>query len=127
MSSDSAGPKYDHVLRDAIIYDGGSDTRATPGEIAINGERIVHVGKPQSLPPGSGKVETSLRGRAVAPGFIDAHTHDDRLMLSSPDMAPNSPAVALARMSDMVARRSAEWPTRAATLTAGTVSRNALA
>jgi N-acyl-D-amino-acid deacylase len=24
----------------------------------------------------------------VAPGFIDAHTHDDRLMLSGPDMAP---------------------------------------
>src|SRR6185436_18916128 len=24
----------------------------------------------------------------LAPGFIDAHTHDDRLMLSSPEMAP---------------------------------------
>ena len=27
-------------------------------------------------------------GLVVAPGFIDAHTHDDRLMLSAPDMAP---------------------------------------
>ena len=27
-------------------------------------------------------------GKIAAPGFIDAHTHDDRLMLSAPDMAP---------------------------------------
>src|SRR5207249_8982960 len=33
-------------------------------------------------------VELDASGRIVAPGFIDAHTHDDRLMLSAPDMAP---------------------------------------
>jgi N-acyl-D-amino-acid deacylase len=27
-------------------------------------------------------------GKVLAPGFIDAHTHDDRLLLSGPDMAP---------------------------------------
>jgi N-acyl-D-amino-acid deacylase len=27
-------------------------------------------------------------GRIVAPGFIDAHTHDDRLLLDAPDMRP---------------------------------------
>ena len=35
-----------------------------------------------------GKTEIDATGKIVAPGFIDAHTHDDRLMLSSPDMAP---------------------------------------
>ena len=35
-----------------------------------------------------GKNEIDAAGKIVAPGFIDAHTHDDRLMLSSPEMAP---------------------------------------
>src|SRR6266850_323503 len=30
----------------------------------------------------------NLPREIVAPGFIDAHTHDDRLMLSAPEMAP---------------------------------------
>ena len=30
----------------------------------------------------------SSRQLVVAPGFIDAHTHDDRLVLSGPDMTP---------------------------------------
>ena len=32
--------------------------------------------------------EIEAAGKVVAPGFIDAHTHDDRLLLSAPDMAP---------------------------------------
>ena len=35
-----------------------------------------------------GEREIDLGGRIAAPGFIDAHTHDDRAMLSDPDMAP---------------------------------------
>src|SRR5207302_10132244 len=35
-----------------------------------------------------GEIEIDASGKIAAPGFIDAHTHDDRLMLSAPDMAP---------------------------------------
>ena len=34
------------------------------------------------------KTEIDASGKIVSPGFIDAHTHDDRLMLSAPEMAP---------------------------------------
>src|SRR5206468_10660916 len=33
-------------------------------------------------------VEIDASSKVAAPGFIDAHTHDDRLLLSSPEMAP---------------------------------------
>ena len=35
-----------------------------------------------------GAPEVDLGGLALAPGFIDVHTHDDRLLLSDPSMAP---------------------------------------
>jgi N-acyl-D-amino-acid deacylase len=40
------------------------------------------------LDKASADAELDSTGKVVAPGFIDAHTHDDRLMLSAPDMAP---------------------------------------
>jgi len=32
--------------------------------------------------------EVDLKGRALAPGFIDAHTHDDRILIDAPAMTP---------------------------------------
>jgi N-acyl-D-amino-acid deacylase len=80
-------PLYDHVFRDALVYDG---TGAAPfaGEIAVAGDRIALVGGPGSVPPGAARAEHRLAGRALSPGFIDAHTHDDRIVLDSPDMLP---------------------------------------
>ena len=73
----------DLLIRNATVIDG---TRAPryEGDIAIEGGRIAAVG----AVAGKAKKEIDARGRIAAPGFIDAHTHDDRLMLSSPDMAP---------------------------------------
>jgi N-acyl-D-amino-acid deacylase len=87
MTDATAAPRHDRVLRDALIYDGGGG-KPYAGEIAIDGDRIVHAGPPGSIAQGAGKMEASLRGRALAPGFIDAHTHDDRIVLDAPDMVP---------------------------------------
>jgi N-acyl-D-amino-acid deacylase len=76
--------KLDVLIRNATIVDGTNASRFT-GDIGIRGDRIVRIGDLASL---SGDVEIDLAGRIAAPGFIDAHTHDDRLMLSRPDMAP---------------------------------------
>ncbi|MGH6874631.1 MAG: amidohydrolase family protein, partial [Aestuariivirgaceae bacterium] len=80
-------PKHDHVFRNALIFDGGGG-QAFTGELAVEGERIAAVGPPGTLSPGVGDREHDLRGLALSPGFIDAHTHDDRIVLDAPAMTP---------------------------------------
>src|ERR1700739_4028841 len=36
---------------------------------------------------GSSGREIDVSGLVIAPGFIDVHTHDDRALLATPDMA----------------------------------------
>src|SRR5512140_3992925 len=75
---------FDILIRNASIVDGTGAPRYA-GDIGIRGDRIARIG---DLSAGRGRQEIDLAGRIAAPGFIDAHTHDDRLMLSNPDMAP---------------------------------------
>ena len=75
--------RYDLVVRNGIVVDGTRAPRYR-ADVAVSGERISALG---SIPE-QGRYEIDASGLVVAPGFIDAHTHDDRLMLSSPDMAP---------------------------------------
>ena len=76
--------EFDLLIRNASIIDGTGAPRYK-GDIAIRGDRIVRIGELSGL---RADLEIDLAGRIAAPGFIDAHTHDDRLLLSSPDMAP---------------------------------------
>jgi N-acyl-D-amino-acid deacylase len=82
-----SGPRPDHVFRNAIIFDGSGSPPFT-GELAVDGELIAGVGPPGSIPPAIGKQEHDIGGLALSPGFIDAHTHDDRIVLDSPAMLP---------------------------------------
>ena len=77
-------PRYDHVFRNALIYD-GTGAPPMPGDVAVSGDRIAAVG---AVPAGAGREEHDVTGRAISPGFIDAHTHDDRIVLDAPDMLP---------------------------------------
>ena len=69
------------MIRNATIYDG---TGAPPmrGDVAIDGERIAGVGTVS----GQADVEIDAGGLALAPGFIDVHTHDDFAAVLHPDM-----------------------------------------
>ncbi|HSA88267.1 MAG TPA: D-aminoacylase [Burkholderiales bacterium] len=73
----------DLVIRNGTVVDGTRAPRRK-ADVAVRGGEILSVGKVT----GKAKNEIDAAGRIVAPGFIDAHTHDDRLMLSAPDMAP---------------------------------------
>jgi N-acyl-D-amino-acid deacylase len=75
--------RYDLIVRNGTIVDGTRKARYE-ADLAITGDRIAAIG----ILDGKGEVEIDASSRIVAPGFIDSHTHDDRLMLSAPDMAP---------------------------------------
>ncbi len=87
MTDAPARPAYSHVFRSALLFDGNGGAPAR-GELAVEGERIALVGPPGTVPRGAGAREHDLRGRALSPGFIDTHTHDDRIVLDAPDMLP---------------------------------------
>ena len=75
---------FDLLIRNASIVDGSGAPRFR-GDVGVNGDRIARIG---DLHTASADTEIDARGLTVTPGFIDAHTHDDRLMLSGGDMAP---------------------------------------
>ena len=72
--------RCDLIIRDATIIDGTGATRRR-GDVAVNGDRISAVG---DLGAWHGTREVLAKGMALSPGFIDAHTHDDRAVLCGP-------------------------------------------
>ncbi len=78
--------RYDLLVRGATIVDGTRAARYA-ADLAVRGDRIARIGR---LDGSRAEVEIDGAGKVLAPGFIDAHTHDDRLMLSAPEMAPKA-------------------------------------
>lgn len=74
----------DVLIAGGSVIDGTGAERVR-ADVAIVGDRIAAVGDLQIL---EAKTKVDARDRIVAPGFIDTHTHDDRAVLSSPDMTP---------------------------------------
>jgi N-acyl-D-amino-acid deacylase len=73
--------RCDLIFRDATIFDGTGAPRVV-GDVGVTGDRIVAVG---DLGAAAAAREVNAAGLAVAPGFIDAHTHDDRAVLCGPE------------------------------------------
>lgn len=73
----------DLILRNATVIDGSGKERYV-ADVAIAGERIAGIGSfdAPDVPA------LDARGRVLAPGFIDSHTHDDGYLLAHPDMTP---------------------------------------
>ena len=64
---------FDTVIRGGTVYD-GSGTPGVRADVAIAGDRIAAIG---DLGDASGARVVDAEGHAVAPGFIDTHTHSD--------------------------------------------------
>jgi len=73
--------RCDLVIRDAVLFDGTAGPRRR-ADVAVTGDRIIAVGDCSAT---TGAVEVDAQGKALAPGFIDAHTHDDRAVLCGPE------------------------------------------
>ncbi|HTV88582.1 MAG TPA: D-aminoacylase [Stellaceae bacterium] len=71
------------ILRGGIVIDGTGAPRFR-ADVALAGDRIAALGEVAKT---AGAREIDVSGKIVAPGFIDVHTHDDRALLASPDMA----------------------------------------
>jgi N-acyl-D-amino-acid deacylase len=73
---------YDMIIAGGSLIDGtGAPRRAA--DVGLSGDRIAAIG---DLAQATAQERIDAKGLIVAPGFIDAHTHDDRAVLSSPDM-----------------------------------------
>ncbi len=72
----------DVLIKGGTLID-GTGRKRVEADIAIEGDRIIALG---AALPIEAKTTISAHDRIVSPGFIDAHTHDDRAVLSSPDM-----------------------------------------
>ncbi len=72
--------RCDLVIRDATLVD-GTDGPSRRGDLAVAGDRIVALG---DLSAAAAPREVQAQGRVLAPGFIDAHTHDDQVVLCGP-------------------------------------------
>jgi N-acyl-D-amino-acid deacylase len=83
----------DATLFEAGLVVDGSGGPSWPGDVLIVGERIVRIGTglrerlPDALTIDDVQV-VDCRGHVIAPGFIDAHTHDDAIVLHTPEYLP---------------------------------------
>ena len=74
----------DLVIRSGSIVD-GTGSPAFTADIAVEGDRIVEVGKVDS----KGKREIDADGQIVTPGFVDIHTHLDAQLAWDPIASPS--------------------------------------
>ena len=79
---------YDLLITDTDVIDGTGGPRLR-ADVGVSGDRVMAVGN--LVAEGAMAKETiDGSGLALAPGFIDVHTHDDRLVLTQPSVAPKT-------------------------------------
>ena len=79
---------FELVIANGNLVD-GTGAAARPGELGVRRGRIAALGRPGELAPGAARV-LDARGAAIAPGFIDIHTHYDAQVFWDRTLSPSS-------------------------------------
>ena len=82
-ATDTRG-RCDLLIAGGDVVDGSGAERVR-ADVAVRDDRIVAVGDLDGI---DADAVIDASGLVITPGFIDAHTHDDRAVMSSPDMTP---------------------------------------
>lgn len=70
----------DYIIRDAMVFDGLGNPPSN-ASVAVSDDRVTAFGDLADL---TAPTEFDAGGKALAPGFIDVHTHDDHALLATP-------------------------------------------
>src|ERR1700722_5370270 len=81
--TDRTGHPFDILIRGGTVIDGTGQPRFD-ADVGIRDGLIAAIG---DLSEAQASTTLEARGKIVAPGFIDSHTHDDHAVLSDPGMA----------------------------------------
>ena len=73
---------FDVIIRGGTVIDGSGSDRF-PADIGIVDDKIKAIGP---LMEAEGGRVIDAANKIVAPGFIDVHTHDDRILLATPSI-----------------------------------------
>jgi len=76
--------KCDLLLKNGVVIDGTGIPRYR-ADVAISDGKISDVGSNLQV---QASTVVDVAGATISPGFIDVHTHDDRLVLADPSMQP---------------------------------------
>lgn len=85
-----AKDQVDLILAGGTIHD-GTDAASRVGDVAIRGDKIVYVGN-NAKQRFTAKRVIEVKGKIVAPGFIDPHTHPDEFIRSKDPAQRLTPA-----------------------------------
>jgi N-acyl-D-amino-acid deacylase len=87
LASNPARSDYDTLVHGATVVDGSGETAFT-ADVALRDGRIAFIARADELRDARAHETTDARGRVLAPGFIDVHTHDDTVVIDQPQMLP---------------------------------------
>lgn len=76
--------KCDLLIKNGVVLDGTGEPRYR-SDIAISEGKIIAIGLALQI---EASTVVDIDGASIAPGFIDVHTHDDRLVLADRSMRP---------------------------------------
>jgi N-acyl-D-amino-acid deacylase len=79
--------EYDTLIRNALVIDGSGEPGYT-ADVALRDGRIAAIARHGELRAARAGENVDAKGRVLAPGFIDVHTHDDTVVIDQPQMLP---------------------------------------